>query len=114
MFFLEYSPEYEAEWPLTPDEISALDTDRNTLIAKLDLSYLLGHLYSSKVINMMQMNFVSDSENSNYELIEILRRRSRRDFQETIHCLRLTKQSHVAAILLKCGGGSATIKKFVK
>lgn len=98
---------------MTPEEISTLDTDRNALITKLESSDLLGHLYSSKVINMMQMNFVSDSENRNHELIEILRRRSRRDYQETIRCLRLTKQGHVAAMLLKCVSSATPIANVI-
>lgn len=88
---------------MTQDKISALD-NRNALIDALDLSDLLGHLYSSNVINNRQMNSVADSRNRNETLIDILRRRSIRDYNEMIRCLDLTEQSHVAAMPLKCGG----------
>lgn len=102
MSFSEFNPKYGEDWPLTTNEMSKLDVNQNSLIAKLELSDLLGRLYSSNVINMRQMNFISskpDPESRTETLIDILRRRSLRDYRQTISCLHISKQSHLAVLL---------------
>lgn len=95
---------------MTEKEISILDANQERLIDLLDLSDLPGRLYFSKVINRRQVNFISskpDSKSRSEALIDILRRRSLRDYWQTISCLRESDQSQAteAAALLGTDGG---------
>ena len=92
---------------MTERELSILDTNQESLIDLLDLSILLGLLHSAKVINKRQMDFISSkatSQNKIEVLLDILHRRSLRDYQQMISCLRQSNQSHIADVF-ESGGG---------
>lgn len=88
-------------------EISILDKNYDSLRNHLDLTDLLGRLFSAKVINKRQMDFISSKPtyDRNHAFLGILRRRSLRDYNQAIRCLRETKQDHIADIL-ECGESS--------
>lgn len=103
----EYSGEYGGVWPLRTKEISRLRANHGSLVDLLDLTTLLGLLYSTKVINKRQKDSISSKSTSheqNGALLEIVRRRSLRDYGQTIRCLHDSQQIHIAEIL-DCGGG---------
>lgn len=103
----EYSSEFGEDWPLTEKEVSILDTNQESLVDIMELSDLLGLLFSKKVINKRQMELISSLQTSykkNETLIDILRRRSLRDYWQTIAYLHSTKQSHIAEIFEEGGG----------
>lgn len=104
---LEYSTEFGEDWPLTKKEISILDTNDRHLVDLLELSDLLGRLYSSDVITSRQMDSISSkptSHGKNEALLDILRRRSLRHYRKAITCLHQSQQSHIAEILEEGGG----------
>src|SRR6218665_115609 len=98
----EHRPEFGDDWPLTDREISILDTNRRCLVDLLKASDLIPHLYSHKVINNRQRDFVSSktaSHEKNDALLEILRRTSIQGYKKMIRCLRLSGQKHIEMIL---------------
>ena len=107
LLFSEYKPEYGEEWPLTEREISILDVNEESLIELLDLRILLDLLCSSEVINNRQKVSISSEPNPHRRteaLLDILRRCSLHDYQQTISCLRLSNQNHVADVFEEGGG----------
>ena len=104
---LGYSDEFGEDWPLTAREISILDTNHGSFVDLLELSDLLPRLSSLKIINKRQMDSIlskSTLHEKNKVLLGILRRRSLRDYGQTIKCLRHSKQNEIAEIL-EYGGG---------
>lgn len=104
---LDESDAFREDWPLTRKEMTILETNHRSLVDLLDLTDLLGRLYSSDVINRRQMDSISSkptSHEKNEALLDILRRRSLRDYIQTIACLRLSQQRHIAETLDKGGG----------
>lgn len=81
---------------------------------------LIEELYSKNVITMRHYDFICGplSELKKSEtFLDILRRRSFRDYKEAIKCLRSTNQQHIAGIFE--GGGNlfqipTNLAKFVK
>lgn len=113
--FLEYADTYGEEWPLTSKEMSILDTNHGSLVDLLDLTDLLSLLYSSKVINNRQKDSISSKptlHEKSEALLQILRRRSLRDYRETVTCLHMSQQSHIAEIL-SIGGGKINLLSMV-
>jgi|SRR6218665_556300 len=108
--FVEYESEHGGGWPLTDNETSILDTNRESLVDLVDCSDLLTRLYSRQVINGRQRETIS-SEPTNHRrneiLLDILRRRSINDYIQMVQCLHESNQSHVADILDKGGGRSS-------
>jgi len=92
---------------LTDDEISVLDTNRESLVDLVECSELLTRLYSAQVINGRQQETIS-SEPTNHGrneiLFDILRRRSIDNYRQVVRCLHESNQSHVAEILDNGGG----------
>src|SRR6218665_3274864 len=108
---LEYSDEFGEDWPLAENQISILNKNYKSFVDLLELSDLLGRLYSSKVINIRQRDSISSkptSHEKNNALLGILRRRSLRDYLQAINCLHESKQSHIAQVL-ECGGGMTKV-----
>ena len=103
----ERGPESGDDWPLTVREISILDTNQRSLVDLLETCDLLFYLYSDKVINNRQRDFVS-SKTACYEkngaLLEILRRTSLGNYKKAIFCLQTTKQNRIADLLTEGGG----------
>jgi len=82
--------------------MSILETNHEMLVDRLDLNKLLTLLYSWNVINKRQRDSISSKPASldrNETLLEMLRRRSLRDYNVTINCLHGTNQSHIAQML---------------
>lgn len=110
---LEYSDEFDEDWPLTGKEISILDTNHGSLVDLLQLPDLLGLLCSTKVINKRQNDSISSKatpHERNDALLDILRRRSLRDYHNTIICLCDSQQTGIAE-LLDSGGGRTNLVK---
>jgi len=110
---LEYSDEFGEDWPLAENQISILNKNHKSFVDLLELSDLLGRLYSSKVINIRQRDSISSkptSHEKNNALLGILRRRSLRDYLQAINCLHESKQSHVAEVF-ECGGGRTKVHR---
>ena len=111
MCYLEHKSEYGGDWPLTDNETSILDTNRESLVDLMDCSDLLVRLYSAQVINGRQRDTIS-SEPTNHRrnevLLDIIRRCSINDYRQVVRCLHESNQSHVAEILDK-GGGTCKI-----
>src|SRR6218665_3608430 len=108
---LEYSDEFGEDWPLAENQISILNINHKSFVDLLELIDLLGLLYSSEVINRRQMESISSKPTSHEEnnaLLGILRRRSLRDYKQTIRCLRESNQSHIAKVF-ECGGGRINV-----
>lgn len=104
---IEYSDEFGEEWPLTAKEISILDTNQGSLVDLLVPTNLLRLLCDSKVINKRQIDTISSKptlHEKNETLLKILRRRSLRDYRQTIACLHQSEQSSIAEILDNGGG----------
>src|SRR6218665_809919 len=111
MCSIVYISDYGGDWPLTENEISILDTNRESLVDLVDCSELLTSLYSAQVINGRQLETIS-SEPTNHRrnevLLDIIRRRSIDDYRQVVRCLHESNQSHVAEILDKGGGRFST------
>ena len=110
---LEYSDEFGEDWPLAENQISTLNRNHRSFVDLLELSDLLGRLYSSKVINRWQMESISSkptSHEKNNALLGILRRRSLRDYRQAIACLHDSEQIHIATVLV-CGGGMTKVHR---
>lgn len=103
----EYRPEFGDDWPLTADKIQILDRNQEYLVDQIDPLELISHLFASGVLSARQRAAIS-SRGANYErselLLEILRRKSRNDYQKVIVHLDQTNQKHVAEILRQGGG----------
>ena len=110
---LEYSDEFGEDWPLSENQISILNINHKSFVDLLELTDLLGLLYSSRVINSRQKESISSkptSHEKNNALLGILRRRSLRDYKQAIGCLCESNQSHIAKIL-ECGGGRTKVHR---
>ena len=111
MCSLERRFEYGDDWPIPENDLSILDTNRESLVELLDCSDLLTRLFSAQVINGRQRETIS-SESANYRrnevLLDILRRCSINDYRQVIRCLHESNQSHVAELLDKGGGKFST------
>ena len=107
----EYSDEFGEDWPLEENQISILNVNHKRFVDLLELRDLLGLLYSWIVINIRQKELIyskSTSHEKNDALLGILRRRSLRDYKQTIRCLRESNQSHIAKVF-ECGGGRINV-----
>lgn len=112
----EYKCEFGGDWPLAEKEVSILDANQERLVDLLEVVDLLGLLHSKKVINKRQLELISSQQTSykkNDMLLEILRRRSLHDYQQTIICLQLSNQIHIAAIFEE-GGGRIHIMSYLR
>lgn len=92
---------------MTEREVSILDANQECLVDLLELVDLLSCLHSTNVINKRQMELISSQQTSfkrNDTLLNILRRRSLRDYRQTIACLLLSNQKHIAEIFENGGG----------
>ena len=103
----EYCQEYGLDWPLTKTEISILHNNSKSLIVllKSNLHDLPGRLYFSRVINKKQMKLTlcrKDEDMIRHSkaqaLLDILRRRSIRDYWQMIRCLRQANQEKLTDI----------------
>jgi len=104
---LEYKAEFGGDWPLGEKEVSTLDANEESLVDLLDTTDLLSRMFSTRVINRRQMEFIYSKPTSyekNEELLGILRRSSLSNYWQTIKCLRSSNQSHIAEIFDKGGG----------
>ena len=116
MCSLERRSEHGGDWPLTDNEISILDTNRESLVDVLDCSDLLIRLFSAQVINVRQRETISSKRKGhrkNEALLDILRRLSIADYRQVIRCLHESNQSHVAEILDNGGGRFSTSRACV-
>src|SRR6218665_435884 len=96
---LEYSDTYGEDWPLQKRELSILNTNQESLVDLLELTDLLSRLFSSKVLNKRQHEWISSKLTSfekNEALLDILGRGSLRHYRQTIKCLRQSKQNNIA------------------
>lgn len=108
---LEYLDKFGEDWPLQERELSILNTNQESLVDLLELTDLLGLLFSSKVLNKRQHEWISSKLTSfekNEALLDILGRGSLRHYRQTIKCLRQSKQSNIAEVL-ESGGGRTNI-----
>ena len=104
---LEYSDTYGEDWPLQKRELSILNTNQESLVDLLELTDLLSRLFSSKVLNKRQHEWISSKLTSfekNEALLDILGRGSLRHYRQTIKCLRQSKQNNIAEVLERGGG----------
>src|SRR6218665_2870968 len=109
----EYSDEFGEDWPLEENQISILNVNHKRFVDLLELTDLLGLLYSSRVINSMQKEFISSkatSHKKNNALLGILRKLSLLNYRQAINCLHESNQSHIAEVL-ECGGGMTTVHR---
>ena len=103
-----YNPKFGGDWPLTDRQMTTLNMNQEILLELLEMSpQLIEELYSRKVLTRRHNDFIC-GQFSKFKKIEtfldILRRRSFRDYKETIKCLRASNQTHIAEILE--GGGN--------
>src|SRR5688572_5300185 len=84
-----------------------LNINQEVLVELMEMSpELIEKLYSRNILNKRHKDFICGqlSELKKSEtFLDILRRRSFRDYKETIKCLRASNQKHIAEILE--GGG---------
>src|SRR6218665_213122 len=103
-----YNPKFGGDWPITDRQMMALNVNQEILLELMEMSpELIEELYSRNVLTKRHKDFISGqlSELKKSEtFLDILRRRSFRDYKETIKCLRASKQTHIAEILE--GGGN--------
>ena len=98
----------EPERPLSAMETSRLKANRLSLRKEIDPTYLLDWLAKYDVINEAhreKIRSIACCRDQNRELLDILMRRSSRDYNNFIKCLHLTNQSHVAKRLQGDAGG---------
>lgn len=113
--FTEYRIEFDLDWPLRKKEIDILMDYQESWIDDLDSCGLISLLYSKKVINKRQMDFIKSKQanfEKNEELLNILRRCSLIAYNKTIDCLLATNQPHIAAMLEGNGGRQCVIVRF--
>lgn len=95
------------DWPLSTTDIKRLDTNRENLIDLLDTSDLCNRLFSEKVINNRQKQFIltkpTDAE-KNEALLDMPIKFSIRQYNKSIACLRDSNQSHIADLFSEGGG----------
>lgn len=104
--------EYGDDWPLGQDQISILNANQEILVDLMDPNDLIGQLFSAEVLNYRQQKSISSEPNvfvKTQTLLEIIRRRSLRDYKKTIEGLHATNQSHVAQILEEGGGMTLSV-----
>ena|SRR6218665_1240895 len=96
------------DWPLIPAKIQIIDVNYGSLKDLLDTGGgLLDKLIARRVISHRHKQLISskatDSE-KNEAFLDILRRGSMADYENTIQCLQDSNQKHIAEILDKGGG----------
>ena len=93
--------------PLTSREENILDKNREVIVDVLtDLMQVVEQLYLHGVLNEIQKNRIKSSSpitNNGEMLVDMVRRRSIKDFQTVSRCLRSMRQGLIADILE--GGG---------
>lgn len=99
------------DWPLEETQIMIIDTNCGSLKDVIDIKGgLVDHLLAHKVISHRQKQLIcckpTESER-NEVFLDILRRGSMGHYNNTIQCLRLSNQDHIADILHE-GGGKST------
>lgn len=104
-----YKEEFGDEWPLTGELIKILNVNQGNLIDTIDPTHsgLVNRLFAAKVMNQRQYAFISEEPGTarkNTALLNILRRRSIKDYKSTVDCLNASNQKHVAEILNRGGG----------
>lgn len=101
-----YKSEFGDEWPLSKEEMTALNRNQLTLIDSLDGSDLSLAMFSADIINKRHKETIH-SYPTNHEksevLLDIIVRQSRSDFLKTIDCLEESNQPHVINILRSRG-----------
>ena|SRR6218665_395192 len=109
-----YGLAFGDDWPLSENDLRRLDINRESLMDLLDTTDLCIRLFSEKVINDRQKQFIS-SKPTNYEkneaLLDILSKFSLRQYKKTIACMNDSNQSHIAN-LLSDGGGKLSFKHY--
>src|SRR6218665_2726691 len=104
-----YNPKFGGDWPLTDRQMTTLHMNQEILLELLEMSpQLIEELYSRNVVTKRHKDFICGQQLSEFKrsetFLDILRRRSFRDYKETIKCLRASNQKHIAEILE--GGGN--------
>lgn len=104
-----HTKEFGDDWPLTYDLIKRLNVNQGNLIDTIDPTRtdLICKLQAAKIINPRQYNIISEESSDvrkNTVLLNIIRRRSVKDYNSTVDCLIASNQKHIAEILKKGGG----------
>lgn len=110
-----YIEEFGDDWPLSNDFIKILNVNQENLINTIDPSHsgLISILFSKDVISLREYDFISEKpskQEKNTALLDIIRRRSVKDYDSIVSCFGDSNQKHVADILkkLKNGGGRSS------
>lgn len=106
-------PSCDSNRPLTDKEETTINVNQEILVELIErTSQLAQQLHFKGVVNKRQMDYICGHPGDmkkNEALLDILRKRSIRDYQETICILRMSGQDFVADILQK--GGTCSVYK---
>lgn len=98
----DYKAAFDGCWPLRKEEIKVLDINHECLVDLIETEDLIMRMFAKGVLNVRQKDFIASKatpHEKNEALLDILRRRSLKDFLVTIACLKETNQTHIAEIL---------------
>lgn len=107
VFHIEYGRAFGEDWPLCGDVIDQLDVNHESLVDYLDTTDLCNRLYSTKVINNRQKQFIFSKPteaDKNEALLDMLIKFSVGQYEKTKICLHESMQGHIAKLLSKGGG----------
>lgn len=98
---------------LDDSQVTRLDVHKDDLIKHLESKYgLIVQLLSRQCIGEREMNRLQDTPQrleANRRLLDLMKRKSKADFNIFIECLEETKQSHLALLLTEDAGNAVAV-----